>query len=459
MFGSFDTEAIEVIDEMENTPHNYKLLAELYASKGVNVSPYFFTYTRNTSLLYDFLLFLDYMKFNAMELSISDGYSIGSAAILTYYLGGCLTSYRLLDDQDTDELSVQELYYYYRSALDFSKVSVRDIGIAGIIEEIDNRPALSDTDKYYLAQIYYLRAMDEEGDIFITKARELFEESMSVIWSKAMIDVIDGVSKYQKDIERCIDTHCKEYKEIDIANIDTYEFWLQFNDFYHFREVNHTKPNFLPKCLFYDDIWNVFQLSGDKEEIADNGEDTVLITDREKLERAIYQEKGYKSLDTIADNMPISQLSRKEFNFIKAKVLGDKNELNVENPEGFAQAFLDKDAYENEEKQILLRYLLQEQKIDKKQYTSLLLYHVIREGIVTEYGNIGKLFELSASIIKSITPIVSFSKYIEEGLKKILSSADKDTNYYDFKDEIWKTVNNMYGHLELKDVDLLKKKK
>lgn len=446
----------EFIDYFEKYPYSYKLFIDYCASKGKNVNIYYYTYTRIINEIYDFLVILEHMQFDAENADISKDVSIRKASILIFYLDGFYTTFKILDEQDIEEMSAQEIYYYYLSSQKFSIDSIRNIGIESIIEEIESRYALSDLDKYYLGQIYYMRSyedIDEEiKNKCKEKAKELFNTSKTIIWSKAMLGVLDDSTNYNDEVIDYINSNCNQYKEISIEynqipinsagnqkkNVVAWSdgFWMQFENYYHLQEISITNSS----CLFVNPIQKVFSLP---------------LEDLKNIEKEIYENDGNKIFEEISKRIAIKPLSQEEediFNDLKIK-----NEmLECGDFEEFAQIKIEDTKYRKEQILVLLRYLALNDKIDKKTYLTLLIYHILYRGEEKEYNDIRKYVDLSMAIISTIVFSPIFVKVIVPVITHLMQKRGSKVSYSKLKREMWIVMNNMYGSIDISKVDILK---
>jgi tetratricopeptide (TPR) repeat protein len=163
-------------------------------------------------------------------------------AILSYYLGGNIETFRIFDEQlddDSEALSAQALYYYAKAADEISWDA--DSIWNNCVEQLSDRRDKSDEDYYYLGRLYLLR---EER----SKALDCFTRSLRFPFSALMIKALS-----EEDIDMNAICELPRRKEIDIERGVE-----QFNDYFHCRECEE-KVSLPGKQV--DSFWQVFYLS------------------------------------------------------------------------------------------------------------------------------------------------------------------------------------------------------
>ena len=219
--------------KLEEYPQNIQYAFEHF---DIQISS-FFLFQSVCNKLADFELLLKYYvstkKLQGREL-------LNMKALLYYYLGGNVQSFRIYDEQLDDgksPISAQELYYYALTAHEIGYYEAQAI-LKDCICQLENQTKKTDEENYYLAHLYLLNGEDE-------KAKEQFNLSATFKFSTIMLkDDIDDNDFQQFALNGEIDYN----KDIS-----------QFSDFFYFRECCNVSNE-------YTDIWKAFYLSDKSRE-------------------------------------------------------------------------------------------------------------------------------------------------------------------------------------------------
>ena len=423
-------------------------------------------------LLKDYLLIFKYIGFDYVHLMIRDLRFLKSTPIIVYYLDGCLISYRFYDeilDQEEALLSAQDYYYYVQSARHFSDDASVLIGKKSIlldaIDKVSHRLYLNDSENYYLGLLYFIQYLEEfdenEKTTQLNNARMRFNASNSFVWSKRMLDIIDNTTTSQDEFEKYLDEHCNASRELDIdvlinENATEESFLEQYSDYIHFQEVEaaftelysalyktgimtNLKTHSEKQVKFHEPLWQVFSLS-DKS--------------IHKLCERLLELNDKRVIDLIICHTSLNQLTQEEQHFIEDNYhyytfVSDKKQ---------AESMIINDIVNNgmkwDDLDLILRYLIEKNIIDKSQYILLPLYY---KQFISEF-KMAQNIETTRNILFSILELLTQNWYLvisSEALKILLNryldiipeikdEYKKYSEYEDFSNNIWKSSDELW---------------
>ena len=405
-------------------------------------------FERPINLINDFTLLLQYY-----EKAINDANQfLAIKAILSYYLGGSISAFKIFDEQldDGDHLlSSQELYYFALTAQEINREA--STILRNSIEEISNKKEKDAIDYYYLGHLYILQEDTK-------KAIENFESSDNFIFSKIMLAfLLDENNLYLNQLrEISIESIYNFSRYIDFQKEDL----SQFQCFFHLQECKDALHSFeediakhLVKEEFQASIWEVFKLSStDKEYINESirriDAENILNKMQEAFASTIEKEiSGKKEIFT---NEIIKKLCEKEkgitdiFDYLDRAISKNRD---IENQIGL----LIKEWEYNNPKIYL--YLIQlyylNGNVNSKEVFTLYFYLIYtikkKKEIQLEIDNL--FFEIGKSAVSyvGIKLFLIASKTAWSIVKKVLEeyddfNIDTPSEYRTFKENFWKYI-------------------
>ena len=470
-------ESIVIIQETKEEKYNLFSFFIGFLNKGIVTNRSLFDFIKVREKLKDYLFVFKYIGFNPSDLSIKNVRFQQALPILIYYLKGCVSSYRLYDEKLDDgerELSAQDYYYYVQSARQFSKDAESLIGTKAIMEDaintLESRTNLPHIDKYYLGLLYLIRSIDEndnenESRNWRGKALDMFNQTNILIWSKRMVDILKNENASQSDFDNYVLNHCNEKKEIAIdalinPDISQDVFMEQFADYIHFHEVENAfyelrnifdedeqgektgQSLFANRVVYHDPLWEVFKLSN--KSICELCENSLRITDEKIVEKIV------ENLIIIPLTQEEQQRIEKDFTQYTEITDGKKAEDLIlrDMKEKLKQE-------EQEEIDLVLRYLFEKSVLEKKQYYSLSLYYHC-------FFNDIKSTKDSRLVLELLIPIVSVTsqtqyivllsglmsafihRLLDDKIQDIKNDFIKYSKYEDFSNNLWRGADELW---------------
>jgi tetratricopeptide (TPR) repeat protein len=142
-------------------------------------------------------------------------------AIFRYHMGGCLTTYEMLDNFDR-LISNQELYYWLLSSSEI-QVNFREDFSSGIEDMLKNQQTI--IDNYYIGLTYLLNEETETASKF-------FKNSSKFLFSKILIIYL---TENKEEKSKLISQLNQEIREFEFDNIDLNK-KMSFDAYFHYFE-------------------------------------------------------------------------------------------------------------------------------------------------------------------------------------------------------------------------------